>query len=93
MRSYLVQGYGVPIECSKDSGSWLRPEYFPFQLNLTQSVGILSLDHQVLKVSKLLVNLNRTYLHTKEGYILDNNWKGSSIKTLLSFLWGRIRYW
>ena len=54
MRNYLVQGYGVPTECSKDSGSWLRAEYFPIQPDQTQPVGILSLDHQVLKVSKLL---------------------------------------
>ena len=49
MRNYLVQGYGVPTKCSKDSGSWLRAEYFPIQLDQTQSVGILSLDHQLLK--------------------------------------------
>ena len=40
MRNYLVQGYGVPTECSKDSGSWLRAEYFPIQPDQTQSVGI-----------------------------------------------------
>ena len=39
-----------------------RTEYFPVRPDLTQSISILSYDHLLLKIFKILLNLNRTRL-------------------------------
>ena len=51
---YLAQGQGVRTEHSEVRTSWPRAKYFPVRPNLTQSISILSYDHLLLKILKIL---------------------------------------
>ena len=51
---YLARGQGVRIERSEVRTSWPRAKYFPVRPDLTQSISILSYDHLLLKIFKIL---------------------------------------
>ena len=44
--------------------SWQRAKYFPVRPNLTQSISILSYDHLLLKILKILFDPKRSDGHT-----------------------------
>ena len=54
MGKYLARGQGVQTERSEARTSWPRAKYFPIWLDLTQSISILSYDHLLLKILKIL---------------------------------------
>ena len=47
------------------SGSWPSAKYFPVRLDLTQSIRILSYDHLLLKILKILFEPTRSDLQQK----------------------------
>ena len=51
---YLARGQGVRSERSEVRTSWPRAKYFPERPDLTQSISILSYDHLLLKILKIL---------------------------------------
>ena len=51
---YLARGQGIRTECSEVRTSWPRAKYFPIRPDLTQSISILSYDHLLLKIWKIL---------------------------------------
>ena len=51
---YLARGQGVRTERSEVRTSWPRAKYFPVRPDLTQSISILSYDHLLLKILKIL---------------------------------------
>ena len=48
---YLVRGHDVRTECTGLCASWPSADHFPDQ---TQTMGILSYDHRILKIPKIL---------------------------------------
>ena len=51
---YLALGQEVRTERSEVRTSWPRAKYFPVRPDLTQSISILSYDHLLLKILKIL---------------------------------------
>ena len=51
---YLARGQGVRTERSEVRTSCPRAKYFPVRPDLTQSISILSYDHLLLKILKIL---------------------------------------
>ena len=48
---YLVRGHDVRTECTGLCALWPSADHFPDQ---TQTIGILSYDHRILKIPKIL---------------------------------------
>ena len=51
---YLARGQGVRTERSEVRTSWPRAKYFPVLPDLAQSISILSYEHLLLKILKIL---------------------------------------
>ena len=59
---YLARGQGVRTERSEVRTSCPRAKYFTVRPGLTQSISILSYDHLLLKILKILFEPKRTRL-------------------------------
>ena len=76
---YLARGQGVRTERSVVSTSWPRAKYFTVRPDLTQSISILSYDHLLLKILKILFEPKRTRLHKIRSPRARNNYIQVSI--------------
>ena len=58
MKKHLAWGHNTLTKHSEVCASRPRANYFPVPPDPTQSISILSYDHWVLKISKILFQFN-----------------------------------